>query len=238
MNHDDESVIRHLKSEDLATVGSEPNSIHQPRGDWHATRRPLAENLDQGAAITRPRRYVAPMGTTTANDIAAFIRERLKDRALYISDRKVHALLYLAQAGRLASDDTPLFDDVITATNSSVAVAGVSDSPTRPLDDVAFASASFVVATYGGLPTTDLEALIRGQGPWSSTATGDPIGVEAIRLSARELDNDPDGSIYGYTRAQRRHMRRSDPDLRPAGRSTPDSAEERESFIAEVRARM
>lgn len=234
MTRDEESVIRQDDSEDLATVGSEAVTYHSEGANMPT----LSPTRRRGTVINGLPRYVAPMGsTTTTQDIAVFLRERLNERAIYASDRKIHALLYLAQASHLATTGEPLFTEPITTTERGIQVAGVTDAPGHPLGDPEFGHASVIAATYGGLPATDLEALIRGQSPWLATAPGQQVSVDLIRQAVRALDDDPDSSIYGYTRAQRQVMRRPDSDPSPAGRGTPDSAEERAAFIAELQAR-
>ncbi len=191
------------------------------------------------ATAQRPEpTYGAPMGThITAADIAAEIRKRAPERITYLPDRKLHALLYLVQGAWLAIEDEPLFPEPIIATKVGVEVPLGSNGAGPDLDNDRWALTGTVVARYSGLSAMDLEALIRGQGPWAATGTGHPIDVDAIRKTFREQDETPEGTLSGFTRSERRgQLSPYDPD-RPRP-SRPDSREEIDAFIAEVKARM
>ena len=192
--------------------------------------------LQQGARSIFRSHYGAPMGTTpTAHDIAVAFRNRLRDRAIYVSDRKIHALLYLAQYLHLTVEDDPLFDEPVVATDLGAEVGGLTDEPGRPVDDTRFGVVTLTASRYGGLPAMDLEALIRGQGPWSATSVGERIRPELSREHARAQAENPEGTIAGWTRSERAELRR------PAGApspnpGTPDSTEEIAAFVADVKA--
>ena len=185
-----------------------------------------------GIDPTGARRYLAPM-TTNAASIAAVIREQLRQRTAYISDRKVHALLYLAQGNCFAANDSPLFDDPISATRLGVQVAGADNEPTKPFTDAEYVTTAVTVARYGGLSTTNLEALIRGQDPWATTAPGRPIDPAVIRQLFRAEDEDPEGVPNGIPRSHR-----SQPDALGLDRARlADDPAEIAAFAAEMRAR-
>ena len=173
--------------------------------------------------------------TTTAHDIATALRDRLRAHVAYLPDRKLHALLYLAQGLALGDDDSPLFAEPIIATDVGVRVDHDSAGPTGELDDVQFGVVAVTAGRYGGLSAMDLEALIRGQGPWAATTTGSPIDTALIRDTFRHQDDIPEGTVSGFPRSTRTGTHVSlDPDL-PS--TEPDSAEETAAFIAGVKAR-
>lgn len=186
------------------------------------------------------RQYGAPMAiTTSAAVIAAALREHLSDRLTYLPDRKLHALLYLAQLHAFAADDEPLFVQPIEATEQGVDVADAAAASPSDLTSTQFSIVMHVVHSYGGLAPTDLEALIRGQRPWqlARSAGASEITQESMRSWARSLDEDPHASVVGRTRSWLEATR----EFR-TGRATahdrPDSAQERSTFIAELRPRM
>ncbi len=202
-----------------------------------------SELLDRPQALRataqRPEAtYGAPMGThTTANDIVAELRRRLAARLTYLPDRKLHALLYLVQGNWLITNDEPLFNEEIIATEMGVEVPLSPDAVFNGLDDERFALVGTVAARYGGLSAMDLEALIRGQIPWTTTVIGQAVSLKAIRKAFREQDETPEGTLHGIPRSVRTGLHPPfDPD-RPHV-SKPDSREEIEAFIAEVQARM
>lgn len=177
--------------------------------------------------------YGAPMGT--ANTIAAIMREHLSTRITFISDRKIHALLYLAQLGRLTADDKPLFENSITATDTGVEVTGLADDHRDPTD-TEFSNAVSAAGRYGGLATTELEALIRGQAPWQN-AHGGEITVESMREWARSFDDDPEASVSGATRTWMKAFRAARPPVNRERSSKPDTQEEIAAFVADHLAR-
>jgi uncharacterized phage-associated protein len=190
---------------------------------------------DLHPAVTGSR-YVAPMGTATANDIAAALLDHLRARVTYLPDRKLHALLYLAQGLALVGDDTPLFTEPVTATEQGVHVHYDPAGPGGELDDTQFGIVAVTAGRYGGLAAMDLEALIRGQGPWAATATGQPIDPALIRDAFRRQDQIPEGTVNGIPRSARPGLHPPLGALRPSPK--PDSPEEIAAFIADVRARM
>jgi hypothetical protein len=172
--------------------------------------------------------------STTASSVAGAFRSHLPG----LRDRKLHALLYLAQGICLVANGQPLFAEPITPTATGVLIdLGPAGSEKR-LDDAAAAVVRVVVARYGALTGADLEALIRGQEPWQNARhrEADEIVQEWIGRYFRAVEEDPDGTVTGIPRSARAHLPRD------AGRAqpdpgTPDSAEEIAAFIAEVRAR-
>jgi uncharacterized phage-associated protein len=177
------------------------------------------------------------MATTTADAIAAGLRAGLGERIAYLPDRKLHALLYLAQGLYLAAGDGPLFTDPIIATETGVVVHLHGNDAEDDLADPAFGHTVFTAGRYGGLSAMDLESLIRGQGPWAATGTGQEIDRKLIEQTFREQDDLPEGTLLGYPRSARAkpHRTAGPPDTIP---QVPDSREEREAFIADVRARL
>ncbi|ATO85252.1 hypothetical protein ACWT_5837 [Actinoplanes sp. SE50] len=105
------------------------------------------------------------------------------------------------------------------------------------LTDVQYDAARFAVASFGALSAMDLEALVRGQGPWTATPTGKAIDITVIRDTVRAQQEIPEGNVSGYPQSLRQAMLRP-ADQRPPRAATPDSPEEIEAFIADVKARM
>lgn len=235
----DESSIRHQSSNRIDTfrdggsLGEEATvtaAIVSPTRPIHLP--------DRAHDATGVRQYGAAMATTTANAIATGIRRHLRDRITYLPDRKLHALLYLAQGLWLATDTKPLFGEDLIATGHGAHVDYItSDATSRPLTDAEFTVVALVCSRYGGLSTMDLEALIRGQGPWAAASQGAAIDTTLIRDQFRRQDDIPEGTMSGLPRSARERAHR------PAGYDTPapptpDSPEEIAAFIAEVEARM
>jgi uncharacterized phage-associated protein len=229
----EESLIRQSHSHRMATVGSTTVSGVEDCVTTAALATRTSEDLHP---VVTGRRYVAPMGTaTTAHDIATALQNRLRDRITYLPDRKLHALLYLAQGLTLAGGDSPLFPEQIIATDTGVHISYTSNAAGE-LDDTQFGIVAVVAGRYGGLSAMDLEALIRGQEPWGATEVGHPIDTALIRDTFRRQDTMPEGTVSGLPRSARAGAHPPfDPDL-PSPK--PDSDEEIAAFIADVKARM
>lgn len=184
------------------------------------------------------QRYRAPMTTsTTAAAIAAGLREHLRTQIPYLPDRKVHALLYLAQGLCLAANDEPLFVDPIIATGQGVRLADVPGGRHGGLTDAEAVIVGVTAARYGGLSTADLESLIRGQEPWGATDDGREIGLDLVRRWFRTQDATPEGTVTGIPRSHRSPAG-SDDTEREVRQAKPDDPAEIASFAAEMRARM
>ena len=236
MEDDAESVIRQSQSNQFDTVST------GPRSDKEAAM--TAETLSPGWHKPAPyaglppaadTQYLAAM-TTNAASVATAIRDELRDRITFLPDRKLQALLYLAQGVHFAANDKPLYDDDIIVTDQGVRLALVATHQT-PLDDTQSAAVLLTAARYGGLSTMDLEALIRGQGPWARARDAGEhlISQEAIRVFFRAQDEIPEGTVLGFPRSSRRQGRSSGEPTNPL---TPDSPEEIAAFIADAKARM
>jgi uncharacterized phage-associated protein len=233
MTMSDESLIRQSHCHHADTVGASSVSGVEDCVTTAVLATRTSEDLHP--AVT-DRGYVAPMGTATANDIAAALLDHLRVRVTYVPDRKLHALLYLAQGLTLAADDTPLFVEAITATDQGVHVDCDPARTARELDDTQFGIVAVTAGRYGGLSAMDLEALIRGQEPWAATETGEPIDPVLIRDTFRRQGQVPEGTVNGIPRSARTGLHPPFGTLRPSPQ--PDSPEEIAAFIADVRARM
>lgn len=230
MTFDGESEIRHPKSDDTNTLGTQSRLAKETDMLAGAPPGTKAEDVTiWRLPITEASQYVPAM--TSANDIAAALRTTLP----HLSTRKLHALLYLAQGTHLAADDVPLFLEPITATDLATEVAEVADSPGKPLSDAEAITVAVTVNRYGNLPAMDLEALIRGQGPWQAACAAGTkvVDPEWIRELFRAQDNDPEGVPSGFPRSHR-----GQPGRRPDQAAVPDDPEEIASFLAEVRSRL
>jgi uncharacterized phage-associated protein len=235
MTMSEESLIRQSHRYRLATVGATPVSGVEDCVTTAALATRTSEDLHP--AVT-DHRYVAPMGTTTtAHDIATALLDHLRVRVTYVPDRKLHALLYLAQGLTLAADDTPLFPEPIIATAVGVHVDYTSAELPGALDDTQFGIVVVTAGRYGGLSAMDLEALIRGQGPWAATETGDPIHPALVQGAFRRQDDLPEGTVNGIPRSARTGLHSPFGPHSPFP-TKPDSPEEIAAFIADVRARM
>jgi uncharacterized phage-associated protein len=238
MNHDDLSATRQANPDDLVTVGNKTSTVSSLGDPAWKEIMPTSDLLPRATEHRHPtatdRRYRAPMAT--ADTVATLLREQLRDRITYLTDRKIQALLYLAQMSQLAAADRALFGNAIAATADGVAVAGLTGQ-TGEATDAEFSTAVFVAARYGGLATTELEALIRGQTPWQSAAGGE-ITVESMRLWARSFDDDPEATLTGHSRNMRSAMRKAQGEVPRRVSTKPDSPEEIAAFIADVKAGM
>jgi uncharacterized phage-associated protein len=233
MTNPRESLIRHQLSHPIDTFRDGDSS-----GEEAPTNGRPSPGSFSGTKRSTGRQYVAPMAITTANAIATALREHLSTRITYLPDRKLHALLYLALGACFAANNEPLFVNTITATSTGVRVDGLTGSQAEePLDDEQNAVVRLTAARYGGLSAMDLEALIRGQAPWSTTAAGEAIDPELIRKTVQEQEEIPEGTVSGYPRSVRASMHRPNGSL-PATSAAPDSPEEIAAFVADVRARM
>ena len=225
-----------ITSDDIDTYRDE-NSSGAGASMTTATLLPIGQTISPaGVADGGVRsRYRAPM--STAHDIAEALRERLRDRITYLPDRKLHALLYLAQGLGLADDDEPLFPEPIIATELGVRVDLAPAGTSHQLSDTEFATVAVTAGRYGSLSAMDLEALIRGQGAWAGTGTDQPIDLNAIREIFRRQDETPEGTLSGIPRSHRTQLH---PPFKPDAprTNTPDSPEEIAAFIADVQARM
>lgn len=219
------SLIRQGREADGVTVSTSSDDRTEAIMPVLAAPRRKREDLYQAETS---QRYVAPM-TTTAQNIAGAFRDHLPG----LSDRKLHTLLYLAQGVCLAANNQPLFVEPITSTTTSVLVDLDNPEPVKPLDDAQAAVVRVVVARYGALTGTDLEAMVRGQDPWQNARRWetDEISEDWISRYFHAADEDPDGTVSGIPRSVRAQL------YPPAalGRGAPDSPEEIEAFIAEVR---
>ncbi|HEY6117073.1 MAG TPA: hypothetical protein VI172_14060 [Candidatus Dormibacteraeota bacterium] len=183
--------------------------------------------------VVTEQRYVASM-TTTAHVIAAAFREHLPG----LRDRKLHALLYLAQGICLAANQEPLFDEPITTTRIGVLVSLPAEPVDKPLDDAQHAVVRLTLARYGQLPGADLESLIRGQQPWRTAHANDgTISVETLGRWFTAQDESPDGTVSGIPRSQRAHLVSGDR-VTDWPAIAPDSPEDIAAFIADVKSRM
>lgn len=208
------------------------DAAHSQEGECLAIRRPGQPVTDRARVSPPARGYVAPMGT--ADTVAAIMREHLSTRITNVTDRKIHALLYLVQLSSFTADDEPLFDNPITATSTGVEIGGLSGEQHDPTD-VEFSSAVHVAGRYGGLATTELEALIRGQAPWQN-ANGGEITMESVRSWARSFDDDPEATVSGATRTWLKAFRAARPPV-VHGDAKPDTQEEIAAFVADHLAR-
>lgn len=224
MTNSDKSVIRHTLSTHVDTFGG---SSMPGMEDCVTTAVAATPTTDDRHARARIRRYRAPM---TVDTIAAALREQVMQRTPYLPDRKLHALLYLAQGLAYASGGKPLFDADITATATGVHVDDISPDAAADLTPEVL----LATARYGQLSAMDLEALIRGQLPWQQTALGQAIDPDLIRRQFQEQEEIPEGTVSGHPRSARAALYRA-PIASPA---TPDSPEEIAAFIADTKARM
>lgn len=239
MTIDPKSLIRQALSNQADTFSTDP------RSDREATMAPVAvmptrverppvEGFPRGSDLP----YLPPV-TATANDVAAVLRDELRDRSPHLPGRKMFALLYLAQVVCLTANDTPLFDEIITATDTGVQIADLSTHAVSPLDNTQLAVALLTASRYGGLSAADLEATVRGQSPWQAArnTTSRRIESEQIRAWVRGLDDDPDATVTGVSRTAMAALR--GPGAEPSRASdSPDSPEEIAAFIADAKARL
>lgn len=222
---DELSLIRQAGCNQAATVSAPPALD----GEATVPTSMIAPRMDvQRTALPGARHYCAAM--TTANDIAVALLARVP----HISDRKLHAMLYLAQGLCLAANGAPLFADALIATNLGVRVEGIGDTNGKPLTDAEHAVVAVAISRYGSLPAMDLEALIRGQGPWQVSEPDWPVELDVIREFFRTQDDDPEGTMSGIPRSHR-----SRPGAGASHHSTaPDDPEEIADLAAEMRSRM
>jgi uncharacterized phage-associated protein len=176
--------------------------------------------------------------TTTAATIAAALREEMSSRTTYMPDRKLHALLYLAQGMCFVANDEALFGDPIVSTEQGVYVQGITQQARAPITDAQHAVVLTTASRYGALTAMDLEALIRGQGPWAASRRNGEAVVDSnlIRELFREQDEIPEGTLTGLPRSHRDALHQLDDD-RPRSVVVDDPAEIA-AFAAEVRSRM
>lgn len=229
MTIDRESLIRHRLSNHPDTVSSNPRS-----GEETSTTAPPVtsirhEETPVGGSPAHPYRHYGPLMTSSSNSLAAGLRDQLPG----ISERKVHALLYLAQGLHFAATDKPLFSELITATKTGINVAGVDADGAADSDDQVIVGVT--VARYGTLPAADLESLIRGQSPWGQTQPGEPVEFEQIREWFRTQDAAVEGTASGFPRNRRGQVTaQGDTSTTPI----PDDPAEIAAFAAEMRSRM
>jgi uncharacterized phage-associated protein len=180
MNRDEESVIRHPKSDDLATVSSGGTLLSDGGANLDPTRRTEAENLVQGAAIAPTRGYVAPMGkTTTPNAIFEFIDARRPG----LKPGKKQLLLFFCQGHHLAWFDDPLFAEPLYATDRGAAV----DIPAGPAEHIAGErlanTIGYVLDRYSALSPADLRTLVQASEPWRlARKNADELRIEWVWL--------------------------------------------------------
>jgi uncharacterized phage-associated protein len=105
-----------------------------------------------------------------ARDVAAAIRRRLPS----VGAKKLHKLLYYAQAHHLAAFGQQLFVQSISAWDMGPVVGAFWHEEQTPddardaaaLDEAGLSTVGYVVSRYGRLTGRDLEVLSRGELPW------------------------------------------------------------------------
>jgi uncharacterized phage-associated protein len=142
--------------------------------------------------------------TVSAHDIAAELRKRLPG----LPKKKLHTLLYYCQAHHLATFDSPMFRETVSAWDMGPVVgtlwweeneAGgpVGGDPYR-LDEAALNTIGYVVSRYGSLTGMDLEHLTHTESPWvEADRRQEPhdrarISHESMRDYFRYSDSDDD----------------------------------------------
>lgn len=124
------------------------------------------------------RRYRGPV-PTTANQVAAALREHLP----HADGPRLHRLLYYVQGHHLALHQQPAFTDDIAAGTNGPEVQGLDDLTTHQPGTLAQGTLAVILtvaARYGGLTVNDLGRLTRAEAPWASTPAGRTIDHGAM----------------------------------------------------------
>jgi uncharacterized phage-associated protein len=124
---------------------------------------------------TAARRYVAPMGTVTAHDIA----RELQRRTLGVTGRRLDYLLYYCQGHYAAGTGRALFAEPITVTDAGPTVNS-SGTGEHTLGNDELITVEYVLSRYGGSTTHDLRLLTQAETPWH----------EAVAAGATEIPLD------------------------------------------------
>jgi uncharacterized phage-associated protein len=139
----------------------------------------------------------APLGsrltTVRAQEVAAELRKRLPGVAV----KKLHKLLYYCQGHHLATFNSPLFSESISAWDVGPVVGslwkhekdhgaeGRTVESGGSMDEGALNTVGYVVSRYGALTGSDLERLTHSEDPWlDADAERDMGGSVRIPVSA------------------------------------------------------
>lgn len=139
--------------------------------------------------------YHFGMTTYSVHEVAAEIRKRLPG----VPVKKLHKLLYYCQAHHVATFDSPMYCETISAWDMGPVVGelwwrekqgDLQNRPaTKPLTEAELNTIGYVLSRYGNLSGTDLERLTHSESPWVNAdaerrALGRPTGritLEAMR---------------------------------------------------------
>lgn len=134
--------------------------------------------------------YSRPMGTVSAHDVAAAIRERLPG----VPKVKLHKLLYLAQGFHLAQIGEPLFREDVEAWKHGPVVAVLwqderytaDPRDPEPMDNRQLNTVGYVCSRYGRNSGGDLEAMTHDHTAWTEAywRRVDPGGRHTIATAA------------------------------------------------------
>ncbi|MFI5938106.1 hypothetical protein [Actinoplanes sp. NPDC051494] len=189
----DESQIRHLPIPPTATV----STLTITDAEVIVPTRTL---MSRPRDVISEHRYRAPM--TTASAVAAALRDRLPN----VADRKLHALLYFAQAHHLAVNHRPLFTERIAVVGDAILTegAGTPGGGDR-LADAALAMVDYVIARYGTLTGLDLSTLALAQEPArdavakAGNSRRAVLDLDGMGRAFRQASEHPDGRATPFS---------------------------------------
>ena len=145
------------------------------------------------------------MSSIPAQQVAAELRRRLPG----VGVKKLHKLLYYCQGHHLATFDSPLFAESISAWDMGPVVGGLwkwekdngVTTGTGITNEPILNTVGYVVSRYGALTGSDLERLTHSEDPWrnagahreKSGSARIPVGAltDFFRANLSDDDQDP-----------------------------------------------